>query len=447
MKFWLISYLFVGLVSTGAFCYKNRDMMVKKFAGGTHKTFDELVALQNRMRVDFMKQLNSLPSDVKQELLKIADQELKGKYELKTATDYLIFFRKGNRNIYESMLHKHTGRITKLVIGQLIECQTNETSVKYMDEIVNGIWIMMEESTWVYPAHLYIEKGNSQLPLPDHDGIDLNAGENVKFVAWIKLLLKDKFDKFSVAINKRIDYELKRRIFLPYLEHNDFFWMGFHSHTVNNWNIWVNGNILKGAMMTLIDEDLFDKVANKTLYSVDYFLNGYGDDGGCDEGPAYWRQAGGRLIEYVEAMCDLYDAKNYFKQQDLIKKIGEYVFKMHIYNNWYVNFADAVPVINYPPSLIAKFGVLFDDDSMKHYAAYVYKFHKDYYKELTTDINEFRNFLHDRQLIETYKPESPSFDYFWFSDIQVFTSRSKTNDKDLFIAGKFGNNRMLTSLH
>src|SRR5699024_7651238 len=157
-------------------------------------------------------------------------------------------------------------------------------------------------------------------------------------------------------------------IFDPFLTHS-WGWMGWHPpHDVNNWNIWINSNILKAAMMTLRNETHFAAVLNRTLYSADYFLNNYGQDGGCNEGPSYWREAGGRLIEYVESLVELFNAKEYFKQVKLVKAIGDYTYKLHIDRNWFVNFADASPVINYPPSLLAKYGVLFNDREMAGFA-------------------------------------------------------------------------------
>jgi len=44
----------------------------------------------------------------------------------------------------------------------------------------------------------------------------------------------------------------------------------------------------------LIESDPVRKTAEvqKILNSLDKFLNGYSDDGGCDEGPSYWGAAG-----------------------------------------------------------------------------------------------------------------------------------------------------------
>ena len=50
--------------------------------------------------------------------------------------------------------------------------------------------------------------------------------------------------------------------------------------------------------ISLVESDPAKKVAEvqKIINSLDKFLNGYSDDGGCDEGPSYWGAAGASLI-------------------------------------------------------------------------------------------------------------------------------------------------------
>jgi len=267
---------------------------------------------------------------------------------VKTAWDYMEYFRNGNRYHYQQKLWDHRARISQLVVGNLLDQEMNKSSQKYVDEIINGVWVMLEESTWCYPAHLGLQGTSDHLPNPAaHLAVDLNAGEYAKFLGWVHLLVGDRFDHVTPMVNKRIEFELKRRIFDAYLQLN-FWWVGFTAidevgkslgaHAVNNWNIWVNGNILKSALLTLTDAQLFNQVLNRTIHSTDMFLDGYGEDGGCDEGPAYWRQAGGRLIEYLESLVQIFGepAREYFAKQKLLKSIGEYSYKMRIDSNWYV---------------------------------------------------------------------------------------------------------------
>ena len=352
--------------------FADRKIFVSKLSG-VHKSLSDLETIRTAIRKGALSNLAALPQDIKTELLKHAETSLKkSHYPTKTVTDFMEYFRDGNRNHYERKLGQHRERVTVLTVGHLLDRAVNSSSTRFLDEIVNGVWFLCEESTWALPAHLYLQKtGDHNLPTPGgRPAIDLGAGEVGKFLAWIKLLLGHDFDRsVSPVVNRRIDYEFRQRLFEPFLKIDDFFWEGFNDrgHVVNNWNIWVNGNILKAAVFTLNstahhDDLLFNKVLNKTLYSADYFLDGYGEDGGCDEGPAYWRQAGGRLIEYLESLDQLFPvvAKTYFSGIPLLRKIGEYAYKMRITGNWFVNFADAIPRISYPPSLLYQYGLLFN---------------------------------------------------------------------------------------
>ena len=269
----LLAFVLVNIINdeqivtfvSGAF--HDRKIFVSQFGNIAQiKSVSKLQQVRNQIRQQALKSLYELPDAIKTELVHQANKN--ETYPVKTAYEFMEFFRNGNRAHYEAKIHSHQGRIRQLVIGNLLVQETEKNqSMKYVDEIVNGIWMLMEESTWSYPAHLYLQGTQDHLPNPTHLSIDLNAGEVAKLLGWVKLLMEDKFDSVSTVINKRIDYELRNRIFEGYLKLN-FGWEGFtNTHSVNNWNIWVNGNILKSAVFTLNDLDLFDKVFNKTLYS------------------------------------------------------------------------------------------------------------------------------------------------------------------------------------
>lgn len=149
------------------------------------------------------------------------------------------------------------------------------------------------------------------------------------------------------------------------------------------------------------------------------------------------------------------EAKTYFASHKLIHLIGEYSYKMRITGNWFVNFADAVPLLTYPPSLLYKYGQLFEDKVMKQYAAFMmtYVGHgttKDSFLKsmidgaMGGDLNEFWNFVITRKDIEAEKAEAPEADLVWLPDIQVFNARSKKTVPEksrFFLAGKAGSNR------
>jgi len=71
-----------------------------------------------------------------------------------------------------------------LVLGELLT--DNKT---YVEQIANGLWLILEESMWTWPAHLSMQKAGEGMPDPTQWVIDLGAGESSAYVAWIRLLL------------------------------------------------------------------------------------------------------------------------------------------------------------------------------------------------------------------------------------------------------------------
>lgn len=444
MSKWIVSLITLCLVCLRAEAYQQRNIFAKKLSGHTAKTVSSLKTIREKITKSTNDHLRALPESDKEALRNAADKALKESWHPALVYDYLEYVRDGNRNHFEGFVNKERHHLNKLVVGQLLAHQHNHTDDRYLAQIVNGLWIVLEMSTWVWPAHIYLQ-GGDHLPHPGQHVIDLQSGETMKEVGWIKMLFEEHFQKISPVINHRIDYELHKRVFEPFLDANasdHWFWTGFRGHNVNNWNIWINGNILKAALYTLNDEKMFNLVVNRTVHSADFFVNGYGDDGGCDEGPAYWRQAGGRLIEYLETLDHIYGVGAYFKQIPLLKHIGEYPIRMRIFDNWYVNFADSVPIINYLPSLFWKYGQLFNEDIMKQYASYVHKLNNQTVVEMTGDLNEFFNYISVQADLAKTPAKAPSSDIWYFRDIQVATLRSKPEFKDqLFVGAKAGNNR------
>ena len=66
---------------------------------------------------------------------------------------------------------------------------------------------------------------------------------------------------------KRINYELERTLFQPFLK-NEFWWMGLEGQTENNWDVWINSNILVSSLLTVNDTERLD-VITRSVKSVD----------------------------------------------------------------------------------------------------------------------------------------------------------------------------------
>ena len=96
-----------------------------------------------------------------------------------------------------------------------------------LDDIVNGIFAICEESGWQLPPHNSYVRDAQQLILPDCESpvLDLFACETGAQLAMIRYLLREELDSVSPFLCKRILYEIRTRIVDPYL-HEHFWWMG-----------------------------------------------------------------------------------------------------------------------------------------------------------------------------------------------------------------------------
>ena len=124
---------------------------------------------------------------------------------------------------------------------------------------------------------------------------------------------------------------------LPYFKRDDFGYMGFRGGRPNNWNPCVNYNMLNCFL--LLESDPSKKVAEvqKIINSLDKFLNGYSDDGGCDEGPSYWGEAGAMLYESLEILKNVTSGKFDVFDDPLVQNIGKYFYEVNIHAPYFIN--------------------------------------------------------------------------------------------------------------
>jgi len=297
--------------------------------------------------------------------LRAGQTHLGGRWEMPRATEFLQFLRSGNRSNYERTLF---GRRTQLASLVLAECV--EGKGRFLDDIVDGIWTICEETYWGVPAHVGIQKRGSGLPDVTEPTVDLFAGETASLLAWTYYLLKDSLDAVSPLVSERIYLEVERRIIAVNLERDDLWWMGF-SQVVNNWNPWICSNWLASVLLLERDEARRARSVHKILRCLDNFLNAYPEDGGCDEGPGYWTRAGGSLFDCLELIQSGTNGKLDFFSDPLVKEIGRYIYRAHIAGDYYVNFADAAARLSADASVIYRYGRSIGDSTMAQFGAFL----------------------------------------------------------------------------
>lgn len=410
-----------------------RDYLVKSFSSEQHTAnFSKIADWRISQKKMIEEGVSNLPDSIKKIHISDANKALPYPWPALTADLYMNYKIKGNRSDYENLMYERRRILNQLVIGYLISHEK-----KYIPQIVSGLWAVLEESSWVWPAHLYLQKSSIGLPDPAENIIDLGAGETASNIACIGFVLSNELDEYSTLINKRIHGELEKRIFQPYLQRDDFWWMGFGKRAPNNWNPWVNTNVLYAALYTISNKATLNLLVNKITRSADKFINIYPEDGSCDEGYEYWGEAAGKLIRLLYLLDDASDIKINFSSLPLLHKMGTYITKVYIGNGYFINFADADKIIPRAES-VYRYGQIFNDDTLKRFSAYLFKLTG---RKLSTHLVDFIEMTKVYAEISelSAEPIIPAFN--WFPDLQVLSARNKNgNEKGLFFAAQGGHN-------
>ncbi|MFR2794927.1 MAG: heparinase II/III family protein [Eisenbergiella sp.] len=283
-----------------------------------------------------------------------------------SASDFLEFFRTGNRVHFEDKMFSKRHALNALILAECVENQG-----RFLPAVIDGIFSICDENAWNLPAHNSYERDCPQLPLPDLSDpvLDLFACETGAVLATASYLLSPVLDDFSPFLTKRIRYELERRIFIPYQKRH-FWWMGDGISPMNNWTIWCTQNVLLSAFLTDTDDSLRRFIFHKACQSTDFFLAEYGQDGCCDEGAQYYRHAGLCLF-LVLSICDSVTG-GAFRQlfsDEKIRNIASYIYRVHVADQYYINFADCSPIAGRCSAREYLFAKLTDQENMMRFAA------------------------------------------------------------------------------
>ena len=352
------------------------------------------------------------------------------------ATDYLEYNRSGSRYAQEDRLAKNAEALSALMMAELAEGKG-----RFMDDIINGVFLFCETSSWAVSDHLY-KFQQTHTPLPDYreNILALYQGNYSQMLSWAWHFFHGAFDKEDPMIADRLLHEIKARELDTYLEKSHFDWMGFRMKaTPNNWNPWCNSNALLCFMLLEQDKARLKAAVEKSIISVDRFLESLPQDGCCDEGPVYWYSSAGNLLNYLECLSLATGGALTIWDDPLVKGFGEYIVNANISGSWQANFADAAPSDEPGAPTIFRYGKATGSSLMKDFAVHCY--HSYGYDPMDTKWSVFyramENLLACREMAGlSDKGFSPS-DFVWYPKTEVCFMRSGKG----YLAAKGGNNR------
>jgi len=380
-----------------------------------------------------------VPEAVRAAQVRRAEAHLGADWPAPKASVFLDFVRDGNRTRFESVSFGRRVRLAELVIAEAIEGRG-----RFLDDILDGVWTICEESFWGVPAHVGAQKRGPGLPDVTEPVVDLFAAETAMLLAWTDYLVGDALDRVSPLVRERIRREIDRRVLGPCLERDDFWWMGLGGRQVNNWNPWIVSNWLAATLLVEKDPGRRARSVHKALRCLDVFLASYPADGGCDEGPGYWDRAGGSLFDGLELLhgasagtIDVFD-------KPLIKEIGRYIGRVHIAGPWAVNFADAAARAGGSASLIFRYGRAIGDAGLAGFGAWLAReqgLGRGAVSGSFGSLGRMLPALFGLGELAGAEAAEPLFRDAWFPDLQVMAARSLDGSaKGLYLAAKGGHN-------
>lgn len=450
--------LLIIISPSTVFCGSKRNLLTDSY---TRKFVNSVLLKDNSWityppyadRVGWSK----IPEEIREKTIQAAEKHIGYDWPIFTATMYLEFTRTGNRSLIDQAISNRSRILQSLVMAELMEGKG-----RFINDIVNGVFTYCEQTYWGASAHFYLygfdssdPKGSINEPytvLPDIDNpiIDLMASDVSADLAWIWYFFHEEFDKISPIISTRLKQEIQNKILDPYYKKNDHWWMTGWGEgdqiferanwVVNNWTPWITSNILTTIM--LIEDELEMKLYGiyKTMTSIDIFMNIYPSDGACDEGPSYWRHAGGKLFDYLNLFQKATNGKIDIFDNELVKNIGRYIYRAYISEGkHYINWSNAAPEIHHNGGHIFRFGEAIDDLTMKEFGAFLLK-KSDFGKAAVTgSISQSLENLFNLEKWQEVKPTEPLLHEFYFHDSELAFARDKRDINDGFYFAAWAN--------
>ncbi|MDH6306057.1 hypothetical protein M2459_002799 [Parabacteroides sp. PF5-5] len=367
----------------------------------------------------------------------IEDAEALLDYEWPTvpATASLAIARTGNRQVYENISFSK-----RATLGTLLLAEIAENKGRFIDQIVNGVWSICEESWWGASAHLPPSKEYSGLMDVTQPIVDLFASETGLLLAWTDYYLGEKLDIISPQIRKRIYNEVDHRLFQPFMTKYHW-WMGESNdgRGPNNWNPWICSNWINFVLLLEKDKEKRSSMISRSLAILDEFINWYPQDGGCDEGPSYWGGAASRMYSCF-ALLNLAsnDAFRYVFDDEKIKNMGRYIYRAQISEEYFLNFADADPKVDISAAQVYLYGKDIQDKDMMEFGAYYVK-PAPVFRSNAFYMNFFALFTQAE--LKNAPKRLPLLKDVWLPDLEVMVARDKAGTTDgFYVAAKGGHN-------
>ncbi len=291
------------------------------------------------------------------EIIKNGEKFLNYEWPIIRATQYMEFVKSGARLAQETPSLARRRALAALLFAEVLEHKG-----RFLRDIVDGIFVICEETFWGVSAHASLNE-KKLIPGAVENYIDLFAAETAELLSVTHYLLKSELEEFCPDILRRIEAEIEKRIIDSYLNSTDMWWMGYTAEWVNNWSVWILTNVLTSFLFMPLSEEKAKRGITKILTEMSFYYDCCLTDGGCDEGPTYWAVSGGKLFEFCSLLFDATKGKINFLRDERVKNVAAFFKRVYIGKGYVAAFCDSVSKVSGTWSLNYRIGKILEDES------------------------------------------------------------------------------------
>ena len=304
--------------------------------------------------------------DTRRRLLAAAERELATPPPVLTATAWARAFRDGVRTEYEDAARRLRERVGVLVLGVVL---TGEAE-PFLDAAIDDMVALTEASTWCWAPHDRFTAARGEvLPDPDDPFLDLGTAEVASLLAWADHVIGPLLDVRMPGLRRRFRREVDNRVFDPFERIRDWHWIGLDGDA-HNWNPWLHGAVLVAALLLCEDPARQARLVQFVREGLDHFIAVLPDDGGIDEGVAYWWQGACRLLEALDLLAAVGGPALDERDRPVFAELIRFPHRMHLGDDWHVNAGDSparLPAAQ-PWHVLYRWGERFGDREVQAYA-------------------------------------------------------------------------------
>lgn len=362
------------------------------------------------------------------------------------ARQYARYFRDGHRDTYEQAVFARQHRLSRAAVLAAVTLDP-----QWMDEVLDGVTLLCEQSTWCWPAHDDTPRLHGHVVPPVTDQpcaacgashrpfLDLGAGEVAGQLAWLDHLLGRQLDAGTPGLRERIRHEVDRRVLTPFELRRDWHWLGLDGD-VHNWNPWIHGNVLVAALRLVDDSARRAHLVDLVVEGIDRYVASLPADGAIDEGYSYWWNGACRALEALDILGHATEGRLDASRVTALRETVAFPHRMHLGGDWYLNLADgsARPSAHQPWHALHRAARRVGDDWARAHAAAHRRFGVGHEEQ---GLGRLLRALTDDDWVRARPGASPLPRDVWFGSTQVLLARTREGSSDgLTLAVKGGHN-------